>query len=80
MEFNYHLLGWNCTCGQTAKFVRVGTSSHYHLVGIWVCARCKKQMMALMPLEDLIRNLPEPPDIVTDQDLEWLKKAHITME
>ena len=89
-EFNYRSIGWQCTCGCPRSHVKIGITSQGELCAIWKCGRCGKDVMARMKLEDLIRDIPPPPDGVplrpplqitapqcTDADLKLLGEAHI---
>lgn len=84
MDFNYALLNWTCKCGQRARVVEVGMTSHQHLIGRWKCAKCREDMTALIPLEDLLRGIPPPPAYFSREftafDQGMCAEAHISLE
>ncbi len=90
LEFNYRLIHWTCHCGSSPSNDRVtiGVSSMAELVATWKCLRCSEEVMARIPLEQLIADLPAPPSSssgsedhgFTEADKGWLDKVHIRLD
>ena len=59
MEADYFLYVLSCpTCGEKETNPRVGMSSDFQLTMVWECKNCAATLMALFPLEKLMRDAP----------------------
>ena len=88
VEFNYRLIHWTCRCGASPleDRVTIGVSSLAELVATWKCEECDEEVMARIPLEQILADLPSmpasssgPPDF-TEDDKDWLNQAHIRLD
>ena len=70
MTFDYRFFTWTCTCGESTENVRVGFTSHFRVMGVWVCERCEKKMAALITLQKALEGIPNHPE----QDEEGVSK------
>ena len=83
MEFTYRLIHWKCDCGHKPIHIRVGVSSMGDLIGVWHCTQCNKDVVARIPLEQLIADIPPPPKVnveFTSDDKKDLRDMHIRFE
>lgn len=85
MEFNINFYKWICTrCNSSPEQVRVGASSLGELVVDWYCKKCRGRVLARIPFEELITNLPSTPitfsQEITEEDKKLLASAHIAWE
>ena len=80
--FNYRLMEFTCGKGHKAVAVQVGTTSDGCLIACWHCLHCKTECTARIDLEELIKNLPDPPQPqkvkITPQDIRLLKEMRIS--
>lgn len=83
MVFNMKPLRWECSCGIPRVYVQGGINSLGEFVAKWRCLKCKKWVMATIPLEKLIADIPIHPQLAlpTPQfigdDQKFLKEMHI---
>lgn len=87
MEYRAKLFGFRCPCGNSADYVKVGTTSDGCLIAVWHCAACDQDVSMRVPLEELIRDLPEAPEqklisapTYTTDDVALLNAMHIKLE
>ena len=87
LEFNYRLIEWTCRCGTSPleHKVTIGVSSLADLIATWTCENCGEEVMARIPLEQILSDLPPQPvpstvdNEFTEEDRDWLDKAHIKL-
>jgi len=87
-EFNYRLIHWSCRCGTSPDEDRVtiGVTSFAELAATWRCPNCQDEVMARIPLKQLLADLPPPPAPshaqrgFTKADRAWLEGAHIRLD
>ena len=88
LEFNYRLIEWTCGCGTSPSEQRVtiGVSSMADLIATWTCEHCQEEVMARIPLSQIMADLPAQPVAVpmsnefTEDDRGWLDKVHIRLD
>ena len=72
---------FTCDCGCKAPTVKIGVSSLGELVATWTCAKCKAAIMTKMPLEDVVKDIPQDPVRTFNQeDKKLLALMHIKGE
>jgi len=59
-DFNCRWMKFECACGKARAHVQIGINSWGELVAQWKCLECEKTVMARMPLEQLIADIPPP--------------------
>lgn len=79
-EFTYQFLHFSCSKDHEASAVNVATTSDGNLMVKWYCLKCCRNCTALIPIEELIRNLPREPVTVDPEafDREFLKDLKIS--
>ena len=78
---------FRCNCGNIASGVRVGTTSHGHLLAQWQCGACATDVCALIDFEKLIAGIPPPPEPpepadtgFTEEDRQFLRSGNVSLE
>lgn len=80
MDYNVRLLHFECNCGWKPNWVKVAITSNAELMAEWTCPTCKKNVRALIPFQDLIRDIPNSPHTpvtLTEKDVAFMKGLHI---
>ena len=55
--------GWYCVrCDAPVSKVKVGVSSTGNLVAMWKCSECRRDIIAEIPLEKIIADVPAPDE------------------
>lgn len=79
MGYNARFMKWRCPCGNILRDVSVGTTSDCCLIAQWECPACEKEVRFRVSMEELIANVPSPPQPteLTKSDEDFLKSLNI---
>lgn len=85
-EFTCHMYSWQCcACATKVTCARIGVNSLGELLATWFCIKCQKRVISRVPLEEIIAQVPPPPEKLLEttknhsaEDAEFMKEMHIT--
>ncbi len=83
-EYMNRFFTWHCDCGYRPRSFRNGITSHGCLSATFWCQKCKRVVIALFPLNDVVKEIPPcpkllPPATWTEEDRSLLGGMNIIL-